>query len=212
MLFSKTPGGSSSIWLSSKSLNRGSVSLIKVERFKPFLVVVYSSPLPFTPPPLTHPSKKKKSWYAYNASVEQGKQGRRRGTDGKCFPLHSMRVTARIIPTAVVHRQGSRHPSKKKVCFYQRIVWCKLVNTCQSLLSELHQECIWVLWKNLKVSYEHSILKGAVSKETVVLCLSLWQRANIRNASFQTLHGGQFTLSTQLIILNYPVKLDKNPV
>ena len=50
VLLSKTPGGSSSIWLSSKSLNRGSVSLIKVERFKPFLVVVYSSPLPSPPP------------------------------------------------------------------------------------------------------------------------------------------------------------------
>ena len=35
--------------------------------------------------------------------------------------------------------------------------------------------------------------------------LSLWRRANARNFSFETLHGGQFTLSTQLIILNYPV-------
>ena len=34
---------------------------------------------------------------------------------------------------------------------------------------------------------------------------SLGRRANARNASFETLHGGQFTLSTQLIILNYPV-------
>ena len=154
MLFSKTPGGSSSIWLSSKSLNRGSVSLIKVERFKPFLVFVYSSPPPLPPSP--NPPFQKKSWYAYNFSVEQGK---RRGTDCKCFPLHSMRVTARIIPSAVVHRQGSGHPGKKK-CFYHRIVWRKSVNTCQSLLSELLQECIWVLWKSLKVSHEHSILKG----------------------------------------------------
>ena len=35
--------------------------------------------------------------------------------------------------------------------------------------------------------------------------LSLWRRADARNFSFETLHGGQFTLSTQLIILNYPV-------
>ena len=155
MLFSKTPDGRSSIWLFSKYLNKGSVSAIKVERFKPLLVVVYSSPLPFPPPPPTLP-KKKKSWYAYNFSVERGM---RRGTDCKCFPLHSMRVTARIIPFAVVHRQGSGHPGKK-ICFYHRIVWCKSVNTCQSLLSELLQECIWVLWKSLKVSHEHSILKG----------------------------------------------------
>ena len=31
-----------------------------------------------------------------------------------------------------------------------------------------------------------------------------WWRANARNVSFGTLYGGQFTFSTQLIILNYP--------
>ena len=31
--------------------------------------------------------------------------------------------------------------------------------------------------------------------------------ANIRNVNFETLYGGQFMLSTQLIILNYPVVL-----
>ena len=30
---------------------------------------------------------------------------------------------------------------------------------------------------------------------------------NARNVSFETLYGGQFTLLTQLIILNYPVIL-----
>ena len=29
--------------------------------------------------------------------------------------------------------------------------------------------------------------------------ISLWRRANARNVSFETLNGGQFTLSTQLI-------------
>ena len=33
------------------------------------------------------------------------------------------------------------------------------------------------------------------------------RRANARNVSFKTLYVGQFTLSTQLIILNYPVIL-----
>ena len=37
--------------------------------------------------------------------------------------------------------------------------------------------------------------------------LTLWRRANTRNVSFETLSGGQFTLSTQLIIPNYPVIL-----
>ena len=36
---------------------------------------------------------------------------------------------------------------------------------------------------------------------------SLWYKANARNVSFLTLKGGQFTLSTQLRVLNYPVKL-----
>ena len=54
VLLSKTPGGSSSIWLSSKSLNGGTVSLINVERFK----FEYSFPLaPHSPPP--QPFKKK---------------------------------------------------------------------------------------------------------------------------------------------------------
>ena len=36
---------------------------------------------------------------------------------------------------------------------------------------------------------------------------SLWRRANTRKVSFQTFYGGQFTSSTQLIILNYLVIL-----
>ena len=49
-----------------------------------------------------------------------------------------------------------------------------------------------------------------VSKLTfraLVLRLSLWRRANVPNASFETLNGGQFTLSTQLIIPSYIVIL-----
>ena len=36
---------------------------------------------------------------------------------------------------------------------------------------------------------------------------SLWRRASARNVSFETFYGGQFRLSTQLIILNYPIIL-----
>ena len=39
-----------------------------------------------------------------------------------------------------------------------------------------------------------------------LLQLLLW-RVNARNVSFETLYGGQFTLSTQLTILYYPVIL-----
>ena len=35
----------------------------------------------------------------------------------------------------------------------------------------------------------------------------LWRRADARNVSFETLHSGQFTLSTPLIILNYLITL-----
>ena len=40
-----------------------------------------------------------------------------------------------------------------------------------------------------------------------LLPFSLWRTANARNVSFLTLYGGQFTLSTQLIVQNYPVIL-----
>ena len=41
----------------------------------------------------------------------------------------------------------------------------------------------------------------------LALCHLLWQRANDQNVSFETCNGGQFTLSIQLIILNYLVIL-----
>ena len=37
----------------------------------------------------------------------------------------------------------------------------------------------------------------------IFVTVSEWRRANARKVSFKTLYGGQFTLSTQLIILNY---------
>ena len=36
---------------------------------------------------------------------------------------------------------------------------------------------------------------------------SLWRRVNAPNVNFETIYGGKFTLSTQLIILNYPAIL-----
>ena len=72
VLLSKTPGGSSSIWLSSKSLNGGLISLSKVDRFK----FVYSFPLaphPRPPSPPPPPLIKKRRTDTYNFSVEKGK-------------------------------------------------------------------------------------------------------------------------------------------
>ena len=42
--------------------------------------------------------------------------------------------------------------------------------------------------------------------QSLLHCL-LWCRAYAWNISIETLYSGQFTLSTQLIILNYPVTL-----
>ena len=71
VLLSKTPGGSSSIWLSSKSLNGGLISLSKVDRFK----FVYSFPLAPHPPPPPSTYQKKEELIpdTYNFSVEKGK-------------------------------------------------------------------------------------------------------------------------------------------
>ena len=69
VLLSKTPGGSSSIWLSSKSLNGGLVSLSKVDRFK----FVYSFPLAPHPSPPPHHLSIKRRTDTYNFSVEKGK-------------------------------------------------------------------------------------------------------------------------------------------
>ena len=53
-----------------------------------------------------------------------------------------------------------------------------------------------------------------------LLSQSHWRRANARNASFFTLHGGQFTFSTQLLTPNHllysptdaaPVSLETHP-
>ena len=40
---------------------------------------------------------------------------------------------------------------------------------------------------------------------------SLWRRANARNVRFKTLYKDLFTLSTHLIVLNYPVVLSHQP-
>ena len=47
---------------------------------------------------------------------------------------------------------------------------------------------------------EHSPLRG---QKALAFLPSLWRRANVRNINFETLYNIQFTLSTQLIILNY---------
>ena len=41
--------------------------------------------------------------------------------------------------------------------------------------------------------------------QALALPQSNGRRANVKNVSVETLYGGQFTLSTQLIIPNYPV-------
>ena len=67
--------------------------------------------------------------------------------------------------------------------------------------------CFMIISKITKLEY--STIQGnlVLSNELIKYRHSLWRRANARNVGFQTLYGGQFTLSTQLIILNYPVIL-----
>ena len=70
---------------------------------------------------------------------------------------------------------------------------------------------IW--WVLGAVRIFQSLPRGTVTLTWVaessvpLLPFSLWRRANARNVSFLTLYGGQFTLSTQLIIQNYRVIL-----
>ena len=66
-------------------------------------------PILLRPPPKSLKEEELKN--TYNFVVEKGKC---RGTDCKRFPPHSMRVAAPMIPTAIVHRQGSGHPRIKQ--------------------------------------------------------------------------------------------------
>ena len=77
------------------------------------------------------------------------------------------------------------------------------------------------LWGYLNESYWAVLLYGNVyctvkggsnidvgsDNSNEQISTELWRRANARNVRFVTLNGGLFTLSTQLIILNYPVRL-----
>ena len=56
-----------------------------------------------------------------------------------------------------------------------------------------------VNWPLLKVS--------KLTFRALALRLSLWRKAHAPNVSFETLNGSQFTLSTQLVLPNYPVIL-----
>ena len=56
-----------------------------------------------------------------------------------------------------------------------------------------------VNWPLLKVS--------KLTFRALALRLSLWRKAHVPNVSFETLNGSQFTLSTQLVLPNYPVIL-----
>ena len=51
-------------------------------------------------------------------------------------------------------------------------------------------------------SFSHEPMCCSAKCMNMRTVISPWQRANARNVSFKTLYGGQFTLSTQLIILN----------
>ena len=64
------------------------------------------------------------------------------------------------------------------------------------MMNSLHAFFFAVIWKKTSFS---SITRSS-------LC-SLWRSAYAQTVIFETLYGGQFTISTQLTILNYPVIL-----
>ena len=64
-------------------------------------------------------------------------------------------------------------------------------------VESLSQKNTFIGWGNLHF----------VEKQTKLSTKKFWRRANARNISLEYLDGGQFTLSTQLLKLNYPVIL-----
>ena len=61
--------------------------------------------------------------------------------------------------------------------------------------------------KNAPAVIRNSNWRTKPSRDRDRVYHSLWRKANARNFSFETIYGGQFSSSTQLIILNYPVIL-----
>ena len=131
------------------------------------------------PPPKT---QKKKSWNAYNFAVEKGKC---RGTDCKCFSLHSMRVAASMIPTAIVHRQGSGHP-------WINDHWINDMNIltflcCEALWLYSLSVCNGVLWNDschLVISWTLHTIHWLLVNKTIALVFQLKSSESVKSCSF----------------------------
>ena len=127
-------------------------------------------------------------------------------------------VLSRMIALGVLWRVSSPY-STQCLIFYEKSVvrkyflsadgWLLHDRMCSLYLTVL----FFFFWSQLFVYKVHFCeefnFSSPVDREGFQMCsLHLfWRRANAWNVSFETLYGGQFTLSTQFIILNYPVTL-----
>ena len=88
-------------------------------------------------------------------------------------------------------------------------IWRERNNGLMISVCLLNRLPSWLIgWIHWVANVNWPLLK--VSKLTfraLALRLSLWRKAHVPNVSFETLNGSQFTLSTQLVLPNYPVIL-----
>ena len=65
----------------------------------------------------------------------------------------------------------------------------------------------WLIYLQGNLTLSNELIIKTDHRSSLPLCQSDKRRARARNVNFETLYDGQFTLSTQWIILNYPVIL-----
>ena len=98
------------------------------------------------------------------------------------------------------------------ITWYQRALYNKFCDLIGYATRYLILDGRWVKWQGLIGScilqpQSHCKTCDKPLVDLNKYCLPLWRKANARNVSFVTLNCGQFTFSTQLIKLNYPVLL-----
>ena len=98
------------------------------------------------------------------------------------------------------------------ITWYQRALYNKFCDLIGYATRYLILDGRWVKWQGLIGScilqpQSHCKTCDKPLVDLNKYCLPLWRKANARNVSFVTIYCGQFTFSTQLIKLNYPVLL-----
>ena len=75
-------------------------------------------------------------------------------------------------------------------------------------LCTFQREGISLIWISIITNHtrDSTVFLWTIQFTSQVL-IPVWRRANARNVNFVTIYGSQFTLSTQLIKLNYPLTI-----